>query len=158
MELELHSYLLKLLIYHFYEVVATPWHELISCAFRFWSRCHSFGNVGRVISIGFPESGVAFRRAQQMSGANASSIESRNPNEQTHMEEKKKRIANSVYMLFLHFIFLFDFFCFSYIYFFFSIFFLFCFILFLLHLFRFLFSFVIYEHSFVSCCCCCGLL
>lgn len=67
----IHTYLLKLLIYHFYEVLATPWHELISCAIRFWSRCHSFGNVGRVISIGFPESGVAFRRAQQMSGANA---------------------------------------------------------------------------------------
>lgn len=101
---------------------STPWHELISCAIRFLEPfCHSFGNGGRVISIGFPESGVAFRRAQQMmknSRANASSIESRNLNDEPTWKYKKKKIysANSVYMLFLHFIFIWFFLFFSYIY------------------------------------------
>lgn len=146
MELELHSYQLKLLIYHFYEVLATPWHDLISCAIRFWSRCHSFGNVGRVISIGFPESGVAFRRAQQMSGANASSIESRNPNEQTHMEEEKnvQRILFicSFCISYFYLIFsVFHIYIFSFPFFFYSVLFCFCFT-------SFVFIFICYLRTF----------
>lgn len=133
--------------------------------------CHSF--FGAVLSFVWQRRARDFNRipwvGRRVSPSSADDEEQQGerffhwkqkPKRRTHMEIKKKSIAQILFICSFCILFSFDFFCFShiYIFFFFSIFFMFLFLFcFCFNSCVFIFSFVIYEHSFV-CCCCCGLL